>query len=93
VTDADVKRYYVKQVNAWGGGQEWQCEAGQLDRPIGCERHAEHHWCDTCKGYYGVPHGGDGFGIHDGPNAHPNQFAFDRDQCACRPCKQATGRE
>ncbi len=70
-------------------GTQWECEAGQRDEPIGCERHRDHHWCTTCQGYYGVPHDG----IHSGDSAHPWGNLFGRNQCACRPCKIATGRE
>lgn len=67
------------------GTIEWSCDAGQPVEPYGCERHSEHHWCDTCRGFYGVPHDG----IHDGPNAHP-RGPSDAEQCACRPCKDYT---
>lgn len=83
------RRYYVTHVKTYGGAMEWQCEPGQLDKPVGCERHSDHHWCKTCDGYYGVPH----TGIHEGRDAHPNQFAGDFRQCACRPCKTRSGRE
>lgn len=64
-------------------GPEIRCEPGETTYPTNCERHSEHHWCNTCEGYYGVPHDG---GIHEGPFAHPNQFSDFR-QCACRKCK------
>ena len=86
--DSAGQRAYVKHVPLWGGDMEWQCEAGQLDRPIGCQRHREHHWCEPCKGYYGVPHDS----IHEGFRRHPRGGISDL-QCACRPCKIASGRE
>lgn len=84
--DADEGRRYVRRVDT-STGPEWQCEAGQSMPPDGCERHREHWWCETCRGFYGVPHDG----IHEGPNAHP-PLGIEQNQCACRPCKKATGR-
>lgn len=77
---------HVRLVNTLVG-YEWQCEAGQFDQPIGCERHRDHHWCEFCLGFYGVPHDG----IHEYPTAHPRGAG----RCACRPCKKAAadGRE
>ena len=57
----------MRRVFRWGQYM-WECEAGQADRPVGCEHHDEHHWCSTCRGWYDVPHDG----IHDGPPRHPN---------------------
>lgn len=88
MSETTVRRLHVRQVDTIWGDKEWQCEAGQLDQPVGCERHHSHHWCDTCKGYYGVSH----TNMHDGDNPHPYQF-FGASQCACRPCKKASGRE
>lgn len=85
--DADEGRRHVRQIDGVSG-PEWQCEAGQSLPPIGCERHSDHYWCETCRGFYGVPHDV----IHEGPNAHPATFPGERNQCACRPCKEATGR-
>ena len=65
-----------------------QCVAGQRTAPRDCDRHSAHHWCGTCVGFYGVPH----TGIHEGHTAHPFGTSL-TDQCACRPCKQASGRE
>jgi hypothetical protein len=81
-------REHVRLVSA-SLGPEWQCEAGQPAPPVGCERHRDHYWCGTCEGHYGVPHDG----IHEGDDAHPWGNLWDRRQCACRPCKRATGRE
>ena len=77
----------MRRAFRWGQYM-WECEAGQADRPVGCERHNEHHWCSTCRGWYGVPH----VGIHDGPARHPNG-AWQAAQCACRPCRVYTGRD
>ena len=64
-------------------GDEIRCEPGEKTDPTGhCERHGPHHFCETCEGYYGVPH----TGIHEGPHAHPNQFTFRVDGCVCRIC-------
>lgn len=63
-------------------GDEWSCEAGQEAEPTGCERHSNHYWCDTCQGYYGVPHDG----IHSGRNKHPEGSRYE--YCACRPCQE-----
>ena len=62
-------------------GWEVRCEPGETEYPADCERHSEHYWCETCQGFYGVPHDG---GMHDGPNAHPNHWSV-RD-CVCRMC-------
>ena len=70
------------------GQYVWECEAGQADRPVGCERHDEHHWCSTCLGWHDVPHDG----IHDGPPRHPNAARQDA-HSACRPCRVYTGRD
>lgn len=85
--DSASRRRDVRPVETMGG-LEWQCEAGQPVPPLGCDRHQEHYWCETCRGFYGVPHDG----IHAGPDAHPATFTSERNQCACRPCKEATGR-
>lgn len=85
---AFVGKAHVRLVPSHYFGAEWQCEAGQKDEPVGCERHGEHHWCGVCEGWYGVPHDR----IHEGPNAHP-YGNNDTTQCACRPCKKLTGRE
>lgn len=60
-----------------------RCEAGQKNNPVECNWHHTHHWCQTCDGWYGVPHDG----IHNGPLAHPRSLHEAR-QCACRPCKE-----
>jgi hypothetical protein len=80
---ATTDRRNVRQV-----GGEWRCEAGQNELPFGCDRHGDHYWCETCLGFYGVPHDG----IHEGPDAHPAAYGIERQQCACRPCRKATGR-
>lgn len=59
------------------------CTAGQATIPTDCGRHANHHWCGVCEGFYGVPH----TGVHDGPRRHPRDLWSAR-MCACRPCKQ-----
>jgi hypothetical protein len=61
-----------------------RCRPGGTSRPTRCGWHVEHHWCDTCEGWYGVPHDG----IHQGPDAHP-QTLSKAVGCACRPCRQA----
>ena len=77
----------MRRAFRWGQYM-WECEAGQADRPVGCERHDEHHWCSTCRGWYDVPH----VGIHDGPSRHPNG-AWQDAHSACRPCMVYTGRD
>lgn len=65
-----------------GRGLEVNCEPGEpTDTTAYCQRHSQHYYCSTCKGYYGVPHD---FGIHEGPDKHPNRFYRD---CACRVCQ------
>lgn len=61
------------------------CTAGQTTMPTECDRHASHHWCGVCEGFYGVPH----IGIHTGLMAHPISL-HSAQQCACRPCQQYT---
>lgn len=58
-----------------------RCLPGNREFPDRCSWHSEHHWCSTCKGWYGVPHER----IHDGPNAHPVPMHV-RAGCVCRPC-------
>ena len=77
----------MRRAFRWGQYM-WECEAGQADRPVGCERHDEHHWCSTCRGWYDVPHDG----IHDGPPRHPNA-ARQSAHSACHPCRVYTGRD
>lgn len=61
-------------------GPTIECEPGEATDSTGhCERHSSHYFCETCQGYYGVPH----TGIHEGEDAHPNRFYWD---CACRMC-------
>jgi hypothetical protein len=71
---------------------DYRCTAGETEDPTGrCTWHAEHHWCNTCQGFYGVYHDG----IHTATSfrpAHPFGSS-DPGQCACRPCKLYTGRE
>ena len=62
-----------------------RCKPGNARLPRKCSWHPEHHWCETCEGFYGVPHDN----IHEGPSAHPTTNAH---QCACRPCVEATAR-
>ena len=62
------------------------CNPGEAGDPgRSCTVHGgEHHYCATCKGWYGVPHDR----IHeDGPvrSAHPCGRLGDH--CACRPCR------
>jgi hypothetical protein len=69
------------------------CTAGQTTMPTECDRHASHHWCGVCEGFYGVPH----TGMHEGLDAHPRDL-HSAQQCACRPCNRygsttAEGRE
>ena len=63
---------------------ERRCEAGQADMPTRetCNRHQSHHWCATCKGFYGVPH----TGMHGKGSWHGSWMSVAL-QCACRPCK------
>jgi hypothetical protein len=58
------------------------CVAGQRTFPDAWTWH-NHHWCNTCEGWYGVPHDG----IHAGPDAHPHAALHNPRQCACRPCQ------
>lgn len=58
-------------------GREVRCYPGEAEFPIDCERHRIHHWCETCAGYYGVPH----------DNVHvPGHVDRDWRDCVCRPC-------
>lgn len=59
---------------------EWRCTAGQVDAPVGCERHPDHYWCTYCEGWFGIPHDRPG-----GCCSQTNASAFNYgDQCACR---------
>ena len=73
----------MRRAFRWGQYM-WECEAGQADRPVGCERHDEHHWCSICLGWYDVP--------HDGPPRHPNA-ARQAAHSACHPCNVYTDRD
>lgn len=66
----------TKEVNG-RFGPERRCEPGETDYPADCERHAEHYWCTTCGGYYGVPHNN----LHT--PGHVDRWFRD---CACRMC-------
>lgn len=65
-----------KVTERWGM-TELACFAGQPRKPTRCDRHHEHHWCDVCEGYYGVPHD-DCHGDGHTPQRH----------CVCRPCRE-----
>lgn len=67
--------YYKPGPHGWK-----KCKPGNKVRPAVCDYHTEHHWCDVCEGFYGVPHDG---GMHDGPSAHPMR---DPRKCVCRVC-------
>lgn len=60
------------------------CHPGEpVDPGRRCQRHHEHHYCESCDGWYGVPHDT----IHGQvtwQTAHPGR---DSDQCACRVCR------
>ena len=58
-----------------------KCKPGNKHEPKRCAYHAEHFWCGTCEGFYGVPHDF----MHEGPGAHPLRTA---DFCVCRLCQQ-----
>lgn len=85
--EAEAQRAAVTLVESAWGGAEWECTAGQTQRPIGCQRHAHHYYCETCNGHFGTPHDG----VHTGSRAHVIGGTFDR-LCACTPCKIQTGR-
>ena len=59
------------------------CLPGQQTKPTDCNRHADHYWCKTCEGFYGVPH----TGMHEPGSRHGNDLHMAQ-QCACRPCQQ-----
>ena len=75
-----TRRFVSAKETAWG--IEVACDAGQRDKPVGCERHRDHYYCVTCVGWYGVPHDR----IHTGDGKHPR---WDIQHCACRPCRDA----
>ena len=33
-----------------------RCAPGLDEIDEACNAHREHHWCDACEGFYGVPH-------------------------------------
>lgn len=59
-----------------------KCRPGGKTYPSKCDFHGKHHYCDTCEGFYGVPHDG----IHEGDNAHP--VPGRAKDCVCRPCQK-----
>ena len=72
----------MRIVHRFGETSE-ECVPGESWDTTGhCARHARHHYCETCQGWYGVRHEG----IHP---AHPTWESI-RIGCACRPCQDAT---
>ena len=68
-----------RRADGFGGAACWPGEP--KDPSHWCTRHPDHHYCETCVGWYGASHdmphvvGGD---------AHPREWS---DQCACRVCR------
>jgi hypothetical protein len=75
----------VSTTDLFGFEPELRCEAGQRQKPgrETCTRHPSHHWCRTCRGWYGVPHDN---GMHDRDQGHDGR-TWTRG-CACRPCRE-----
>lgn len=65
-----------------------KCQPGAPLLPVNCKWHAEHHWCEYCLGYYGVPHDES---MHKGSGQHP---LGNRDvrSCVCRFCREEVAR-
>ena len=66
--------------------RDFRCKPGTTDDPTGkCTWHPRHHWCNTCEGFYGVPHDS----IHEDIPVRAAHPYGNRDvrQCACRPCR------
>lgn len=66
-----------------------RCEPGSATLPTLCEWHTDHHWCDACEGFYGIPH--DLRGCHTMQRREgvilPGSTRPQPGQCACRWCK------
>jgi hypothetical protein len=62
-----------------------RCNPGEpRDPSLWCRRHSGHHYCETCLGWYGVPHDI----VHgDSPHSYPHPRGTLSGQCACRPCR------
>lgn len=56
-----------------------RCKPGRKTIDRKCTWHSDHHWCEACEGYYGVPHDA-------GCHSRGNQSHSIRG-CACRYCE------
>lgn len=65
-----------------------RCQPGATTIPTECEWHPDHHWCDYCLGYYGVPHEES---MHRGLKQHP-LGSSDVRSCVCRFCIEESRR-
>jgi len=72
----------------FGSDGTLRCEAGSTTLPTLCGWHEDHHWCEACLGFYGMPH--DLYSCHTRQrieglilpgSSRPNLIG-----CACRFC-------